>query len=161
MVKRIIEVKPTKSEFVRLAGKHNLIVLSHKFYADWLTPLGIYYTLNKAYKGDSFLLESISGDEKVCRFSFIGCEPVLTFKSKGKRIFVSSGKARTFESEKGPLVELKKVMRSFKVAPKEHIRFFGGFVGYAGYDVVRFYEPIGEDLDDIASTLEDIDADLG
>jgi anthranilate synthase component 1 len=37
-------------------------------------------------------------------------------------------------------------MGRLKVAPKENLRFFGGFVGYIGYDTVRFYEPIGKDL---------------
>ena len=39
-------------------------------------------------------------------------------------------------------------MGQFKVAPKENLRFFGGFVGYLGYDTVRFFEPIGGSLPD-------------
>ena len=147
-----MNIYPSKKEFTRLAKRNNLIVLSHKFYADWLTPLSIYYGLKKKLKGESFLLESVEGEEKICRFSFLGFSPLVTFKSKGRKIYLKDKKSTTFQTQKDPLYELKKVMKQFKVAPKEHLRFFGGFVGYLGYDMVRFYEPVGKNLPDPINT---------
>ena len=140
-------VSPSASEFKTLSKKHNLIVLSYRFFSDWLTPLSIYYRLTQSMKGESFLLESVEGEEKVCRYSFLGCEPLCTFRSKGKRISIRTQGARSsFTTPADPLFELKKLMKGYSVAPRQNLRFFGGFVGYFGYDGVRFYEPIGGKL---------------
>lgn len=141
-----MEILPAQDKFVKLTKGNNLIVLSHKFYSDWLTPLSVYNELSKRIKGESFLLESVEGEEKICRFSFLGFKPIYTFRSKGKKIYVKGKKQKSFKTAKDPLYELKKVMETFKVAPKENLRFFGGFVGYLGYDLVRFYESIGKAL---------------
>jgi anthranilate synthase component 1 len=114
----------------------------------------MYYGLTNTMKGESFLLESVEGQEKVCRFSFIGFMPLYTFRSKGRKIYIRGQKRRTFTTSKDPLYELKEVMRSFRVAPRKNLRFFGGFVGYFGYDGVRFYEPVGRELPDVLKTYD-------
>ncbi len=139
-----MNINPSLPQFKKLARKNNLIVLSCRFFSDWLTPLSIYYGLARRMPGENFLLESVEGEEKICRFSFLGFMPISTFKSRGKRIYVKQGRARVFQTQTDPLTELKKIMSGFKVAPKENLRFFGGFVGYVGYDTVRFYEPVGK-----------------
>jgi len=148
------EINPTLEQFQKLSKKNNLIVLSCKFFSDSVTPLSVYHNLKKAIKGESFLLESVEGQEKICRFSFLGFKPIAVFKSKGKRIYIKDKKTRSFLTTKDPCSELKNLMSSYKVAPKENLRFFGGFVGYLGYDAVRFYEPIGKDLPDSLGTYD-------
>lgn len=152
----MIEIKPDLKNFISLAGKHNLIVLSHTFFADWLTPLPVYHTLLKKLKGESFLLESVEGEERISRFSFLGFQPIAAFKNKGKKVWINvSGEPEcVFETDKDPVYEIKKLMSRFRAAPKEHLRFFGGFVGYFGYDNVRFFEPIGKQLPDTLNTFD-------
>ncbi|MCP4652606.1 MAG: anthranilate synthase component I [Candidatus Omnitrophica bacterium] len=153
-----MEIAPTQKDFIKLAKKNNLIVFSCKFFSDWLTPLSVYHGLTNRIKGESFLLESVEGEEKVCHFSFLGFDSLCVFKSKGRKIYIKEGKKEhSFQTAKDPLYELKKLMKRFKVAPKENLRFFGGFVGYLGYDMVRFYEPIGKDL---PSEKDDFDSYL-
>lgn len=153
------KIFPNLQEFKRLAKKNNLIVLSHKFYSDWITPISAYYNLKAKIKGDSFLLESVEGQEKVCRYSFLGFEPLTTFKVSKEKICVSGlGLKGVNLTNKDPLSVLKKIMNNFSLAPMENLRFFGGFVGYFGYDLVRFYEPIGKDLSD--STVNAYDSYL-
>jgi len=152
MKKVFSKISPGIERFRKLSSSNNLIVLSYKFFSDWLTPLSVYHNLSKALKGESFLLESIEGEEKICRFSFLGFMPICAFKSRGKKITIRQKDTTTFTTKKDPLYELKKLMSKFKVAPKENLRFFGGFVGYAGYDAVRFYESIGKDLPDPLKT---------
>lgn len=140
-----MNINPSLNDFLKLAKKHNLIVVSYKFFADWLTPLSIYYGLAKNMKEESFLLESVEGEEKICRFSFLGFNPLYSFKSKDKNIYIQSRQStQSFKTEHDPLYELKKVMAKFRAAPLENLRFFGGLVGYLGYDAVRFYEAIGK-----------------
>ena len=150
----MMNINPSLKDFTRLTKKHNLIVLSHKFYSDSLTPVSIYHSLTKKLKSESFLLESVEGEEKISRFSFLGFMPICTFKSKDKKIYINEQKEITFNTEKEPLFELKKLMQKFKVAPKENLRFFGGFVGYLGYDLIRFYEPIGPKQKDVLNTFD-------
>ena len=147
-----MEINPSQKKFLNLAKKNNLIVFSYKFYSDWLTPLSIYHGLRKKISRESFLLESVEGVEKICRFSFLGFQPICSFISKGKKITIKQKKTKTFITKKDPLFELKKLMASYRVAPKKNLRFFGGFVGYMGYDAVRFYEPIGDKLPDSLGT---------
>ncbi|MCF7907512.1 MAG: anthranilate synthase component I [Candidatus Omnitrophica bacterium] len=152
-----MRISPTLKQFKRFAKENNLIVFSEKFSTGRLTPLSVYHSLARKIKGESFLLESVEGQGKVCRYSFLGFEPICTFKSKGKTIYITKGKTRSFKTKKDPCYELKRIMSTFKVAPKENLRFFGGFVGYLGYDLVRFYEPIGKNLPDL---LKDYDTYL-
>jgi len=147
------KVYPSADKFKQLSKNSNCIVFSYKFFSDWLTPLSIYYSLNKRFKSESFLLESVEGEEKVCRFSFLGFSPICTFKNKGKTVYIKQNKKPTRRIiTEDPLFELKKLLNIFKIAPKEKIRFFGGFVGYLGYDTIRFYESIGKELPDSLNT---------
>lgn len=154
-IKKEIKVSPNLSSFKKIAKKNNLIVLSYKFCSDWFTPISAYYNLKNKIKGDSFLLESVEGKEKVCRYSFLGFKPIASFKTKRDKVNLKTAKnSKTFKTKQDPLSELKKLMDSYKVAPKENLRFFGGFVGYLGYDLVRFYEPIGKELKDQIATFD-------
>ncbi|MDD5070325.1 MAG: anthranilate synthase component I [Candidatus Omnitrophica bacterium] len=147
-----MEIFPKLEKFKSLAERYNIIVLSHKFYSDWLTPLAVYYGLSKNNKQESFLLESVEGQEKICRFSFIGVDPLYTFESRGLTVTISGKENRRFKAMKNPLDELRKFMKQFKAGPVDNIRFFGGVVGFCGYDMVRFFEPIGKDLPDTIKT---------
>jgi anthranilate synthase component 1 len=50
---------------------------------------------------------------------------------------------RRFVTGTDPLTEIKKIMKGFKPARIKGLpRFYGGFVGYIGYDFVRFIEDI-------------------
>ena len=148
-----MDIKPSLKSFLKYSRRHNLIVFSSKLYCDYLTPVSIYYSIRKLVNKESFLLESVEGQEKVSRFSFIGSGALVTFKSKREKIYIRKGaESRRFNTKEGPLSELKKLMSRFSLWPRENARFFGGFVGYMGYDVIHFYEPVGERLiDDIGA----------
>ena len=120
-----MEIIPNLKDFTKKCKTNNLIVFSSKMYCDYLTPLSIYHSIKKIAKGESFLLESVEGQEKVSRFSFIGFKPLARLKSKGKKIYTNiSGEKSEFLTNKDPLYELRKFMKKFCVWPKEHIRFF-------------------------------------
>ncbi len=140
-----MEINPSLSEFMKVPLKKNLIVFSCKFYCDYLTPVSLYTRTSEFSYGESFLLESVEGGEKISRFSFIGAHSLVTFKSRGEKIYIEKEKKKKmFITKKDPLSELKKLMEEFRLWPKKYLRFFGGFVGYLGYDVIKFYEPVGE-----------------
>ena len=132
---------PSKEEFIDLSKKGNLIPVYREMLADFDTPLSCY---KKIDKGDySFLLESVEGGERIARYSFLGSEPSLVFSSKRNTIHLREGKlTKSFEA-KDPIEELKKILSQYKVVKVNGLpRFFGGLVGFLGYDMIRFIEEI-------------------
>ena len=133
-----------EKEFLKLCSKGNVIPVYKEINADLDTPVSAFLKMER--NDYSFLLESVEGQEKIARFSFIGTNPSLIFKSKGKHIeIIDTGKkkSRKFDTESSPLDEIKKIMRDFRSAQVPGLpRFYGGLVGYIGYDMVRFFENI-------------------
>lgn len=137
-------------EFVKKARKGNLIPVYREMLADLETPLSAFMKIDK--DNYSFLLESVEGGEKVARYSFLGTNPSIIFKSKGKRIEIIRGKKKeSFITEKDPIFEIENLMKEYRFVPVKGLpRFCGGFVGYIGYDMVRFFEKLPErGLDDL------------
>ena len=136
--------KPSLKEFIKLSQKGNVIPVYMEINADLDTPVSAFL---KIKQGDySFLLESVEGQEKIARYSFLGTNPSLIFKSKGRKIEVIDvlkNKSRSFVTKKTPLDEIKKIMQDFRSVELAGLpRFYGGLVGYMGYDAVRFFEKI-------------------
>ncbi len=133
---------PSKQEFIKLAKKGNLIPVYKEIEADLETPVSSFL---KIAEGDySYLLESVEGEENIARFSFLGQNPSLVFKSKGREIeIVENKRKKRFITDGDPLGEIKKIMKQFKFVKVAGLpRFSGGLVGYIGYDMVRFFEDI-------------------
>src|SRR3972149_2301085 len=141
---------PSLEEFTGMAKKGNLIPVFREIMADMETPVSAFKSIKKGK--NAFLLESVEGGEKWGRYSLLGIEPIIVFKSKGRDIeIVADGKK---DRRKGaPLAVLKELLSKYTpVVTKELPRFYGGAVGYIGYDMVRFFE----DLPDIAASDVDI-----
>jgi len=135
---------PDFKEFVKLAAKGNVIPVYKEINADLDTPVS---TFLKIQKDDyAFLLESVEGQEKIARYSFLGSRPALVFKSKGKRIEIErlhEKKKVSYTCEVSPLEEIRKLIKDFKPVEVRGLpRFYGGLLGYMGYDMVRFFEEI-------------------
>lgn len=154
---------PDRETFRRLAQQGNLIPVCRDILADMETPVSAFKRL--AHRPNAFLLESVEGGERMARYTFLGADPYLTFRSKGRTVTITeNGEARTIELPTGrdPLHLLEDLLSEVKYVELPGLpRFVGGAVGYIGYDWVRFLEPIGnttEDdlgLDDIHLLLTD------
>ncbi len=135
---------PSLKEFLKLAKSANLIPVYKEINADLDTPVSAF--LKIAQSDYSFLLESVEGQEKIARFSFLGANPSLIFKSKGRHVEIIQPKKKSrvkFTAQTNPLDEIKKIMSGFKPARVTGLPlFYGGLVGYMGYDTVRFFEEI-------------------
>ncbi|NLY74341.1 MAG: anthranilate synthase component I family protein, partial [Firmicutes bacterium] len=80
--------------------------------------------------------------EQVGRYSFIGWNPLLILQAVNDRVSIIQGKDFT-EIEGEPLAELQRAIDSLKVAPCPELgKFYGGAVGYIGYDYVRQIEKL-------------------
>lgn len=152
---------PSKKDFIAKAEQGNLIPVYKEILADMETPVSAFMKINT---GDySYLLESVEGGEKIGRYSFLGSDPSLVFKSKGLNIEVVENKHTSkFKTTSDPLIELKKILARYKFVPVKGLpRFCGGLVGYFSYDMVRFFEELPDnnpddlDLDDSVFVLTD------
>jgi anthranilate synthase component 1 len=135
---------PSLKEFLQLSKKANVIPVYKEISADLDTPVSSFLKFKKDEY--AFLLESVEGQENIARFSFLGSRPSLIFKSKGRNIqilYQDNTRLNRFITESDPLTEIKKIMSGFLTAHIKGLpRFHGGFVGYMGYDTVRFFEDI-------------------
>lgn len=130
---------PDFETFAELARQGNVIPVYRRLFGDSLTPVSAYRQI--AGGPNSFLLESVVGGEKIARYSFAGADPFLTIRAHGTRVRTESSEGvREFE-DPDPVRCLGRLMEKYKAVHQRGLpRFVGGAVGYAGYDVIRYYE---------------------
>jgi anthranilate synthase component I len=135
---------PPLEQFLDLARQGNLIPVYREILADMETPVSAFKKIDDGQS--SFLLESIEGGEKWARYSFLGSGPGKVFRSRGRHYEVLDGGKPLLSGESDdPLRELKAYLQRYRpVAVPDLPRFFGGAVGYLGYDMVRFIEDLSQ-----------------
>ncbi len=138
-----------RETFEQLAKQGNVIALSRRLMSDQLTPVLAYRRLVSADErtAPSFLFESVEGGANVGQHSFLGAQPCLEVVAKGHQVTVidhRTGESTTTE-EADPLSVPKRLTEGWKIVRPEGspIDFpcSGGWVGYAGYDTMRYGEP--------------------
>jgi anthranilate synthase component 1 len=141
---------PTFDEFLRLSEQGNTIPVYRQLLADALTPVTAYQRLAQppgfAPASYAFLLESVVGGERTGRFSFAAADPELTFTVRRDEIVIRRpGREVEAVTSHDPLGEMKKLLDAHKAVHLPGLpRFTGGVVGYAAYDMIRYYEELGE-----------------
>jgi len=125
--------------------KSDLVPVHRTIVADLETPLTLFAKV-AALDPHAFLFESMEGGEKWGRYSFIGLDPLVTFTSSRDQVSIEyPGLDDSGEERKGvnPLQELRELLASFQVLDSPGLpRFYGGAVGFLGYDMVRFMEKL-------------------
>ncbi|RPI61849.1 MAG: anthranilate synthase component I [Planctomycetaceae bacterium] len=142
--------RPTFDEFCKLAEKGNTIPVYRQLLADALTPVTAFQRLANppgyAPSKNAFLLESVVGGERVARYSFVAIDPECTFSARRDTMTIRRrGQAEQTITSHDPLGELAKLMSPYQAVHLPGLpRFTGGLVGYAAYDMIRYYENLGE-----------------
>ena len=99
-----------------------------------------------------FFLDSGMDRQKLGRYSFLGFDPFLTFRSKGGRIEIIEEGRRTELVGEDPFKALKRLLNKFKIdAVDTHLPFTCGAVGYFAYDLYSHLEEIP------STALDDLD----
>ncbi len=138
---------PTWEEFQQKASKGNLIPVYRKVLADLETPVSAFLKIDKG--NYSFLLESVVGGDRIAQYSFLGSNPSVIYRAKGGEITITENGVEKKSTSSDPLTGLKELMAKYKPVEVEGIpRFFGGAVGYVGYDAARFFEELPDETDD-------------
>lgn len=136
-------------EFKKLSKNFNIIPIYKEIILDVDTPLSVFLK-TKSPERFSFLFESVEKGENKGRYSFIGSSKAVYIKTKGDyTIKYNLGKTKVIKHDK-PLDEIKNIVKNFKPVKFEDLPpFWGGLVGYIGYDVIKFYEPIPDENPDV------------
>lgn len=131
-----------QTEFKSLAESgYNRIPLVKTVLGDLETPLSVY--LKVANRPFSYLLESAArGGDRWSRYSIIGLQAKRVLRVIGHRITIErEGKVSEEHTVTDPLAFIKQFQALFRVPDLPHLpRFYGGLVGYFGYDTVRYIE---------------------
>jgi len=137
-------VFPSYDIFSTLAEQGNLIPVFREIMADMDTPVSAFRKLDDGTF--SYLLESIEGGEKWGRYSFLGSSPSLIIRSKGTIVETIENGVTTTVTADDPLACIRDLLGRFSPVEVEGLpRFFGGAVGYLGYDMVRHFEHLPTD----------------
>ncbi len=129
-------------QFQQFAAQgYNHIPVAQQCMADFDTPLSTYLKCaNAAY---SYLFESVQGGEKWGRYSIIGLPCQTRLHIRDRTIFIEQGDQvlETHQVE-DPLAFVESFKARYRVPEMTDLpRFYGGLVGYFGYDIVRYIEP--------------------
>jgi anthranilate synthase component 1 len=139
------EYSPSLDEFRGLARQGNLVPVFRELAADLDTPVSVFLKLGQA--APTFLLESVEGGEKLGRYSFMGVDPNIVLKSSGNRAIVHrNGERQKLDLDgRDCLQVIQEILAQRQVVAVPGLpRFFGGAVGYIGYDMVRHFERLPE-----------------
>ncbi len=143
------------------AERPRLVPVVRRLLNDSLTPVLAYRRLVRPdpRMSPSYLFESVYDGDRVGRFSFLGSRPAAEVLAHGHdvtfRDHVEPAKSQSYRSD-DPLREMQRLIEPWSIGPADYAAAMpdarggfpgagaGGWVGYCGYDTVRYLE--GESL---------------
>ena len=136
-----VPVKPSAEEFVELAQAGNVVPVYAQLAADFETPVSAFLKLRDGK--NAFLFESAESTDASGRWSIVGSQPRWVFTSHGDEVTIERGGEVETRNRKGDVLdEVQRLMAGYKpVTHGDAPPFFGGAVGYVGYDAAQQFEP--------------------
>ena len=146
-------IRPTTFDsFAELAENGGAVPVVREFAADTLTPVTAFAAIRREPFG--FLLESLVGGERWARYTFLGTDPGEAWRySKGDALRWSAATGWEGRGQcQDPLGHMAALLRARQPVSMPGLpRFYGGAVGYLGYDIVRTMEVLpNKPPDDLA-----------
>ena len=132
------------NRFSAFAATSGLVPVWRDVLLDVDTPVSAFAKLRR--EGFAFLLESApAGSETWSRYTFMGTEPHSAWMLNGN-VVSDWSPAEGWHTERSvadPLADLERIMTLHRPATVPELgEFWGGAVGYLGYDVVRVVESL-------------------
>ncbi|MDO8734506.1 MAG: anthranilate synthase component I [Elusimicrobiota bacterium] len=132
---------PNKKKFKELIKNGYTVQLWKEISAAGETPVSAYLKLGA--NAPSCLLESVEGEKKFARYSFLVLSPSLVFESKDKIVKIKTANEKKNIKTGDPLEYLKSVLSENKISHDKSLpRLSGGAIGYIAYDYVKNIEKI-------------------
>src|SRR6267378_6305101 len=134
-------------EFERAAGLGNVVPVVRIVVSDFQQPVEAFERLS-ASATYSFLFESIEGGETLARHSFIGIEPEMIVRGRGKQTIIE--RAGAFETLEVSAPEfISEYFRTRTLSPAVGLApLAGGVIGYLGFQATKWFESAFENKAD-------------
>lgn len=112
----------------------------YEFMSDSFTPIHIFKALQRGEE-NAFILESVNNGTQWGKYSFIGINPLM-------EVIIDKGSAKIIQGENtetkkinNPVDILENILKDYTSPQiKNAPNLTGGFVGYFGYDTIRYTE---------------------
>jgi anthranilate synthase component 1 len=147
-----MQIEPSQDNFTPgyAAGKPQLVWTT--LVADLETPVSAYLKIARD-RPLSFLLESVEGGATRGRYSIIGLEPDLIWRTHGKKAEINRRARADAESftpcAEPPLTALRGLLAESRIEVPEGLPpMAAGVFGYLSYDMVRLMEELPSSLPD-------------
>ncbi|WP_337957765.1 anthranilate synthase component I [Guptibacillus spartinae] len=136
------------SSFQRDAEQFGMIPMMKSYFLDTATPIQIFQNIGKRA---SFLLESSDQESRWSRYSFIGVDPIYSFIEQQGTFIVTDASGNEILQENNFQSGVKALFDYLNPKLPDHdFPFYGGAVGYIGYDAVSEFDkiPVHPDRDE-------------
>lgn len=132
-------INPDRTTYLKDAAVYRVIPVFKELRAEFETPLSVYLK-----SSGMFLLESIERGENVGRYSIIACGRKAVITLRGRRIEIrENGQAPIDTESANPLENIRDYFAKLKAPAYDGLPpFFGGAIGYLGYETVQYFEDI-------------------
>jgi len=123
-------------EEIAAEGKYDILPVSCELLSDMITPIEALRKL-KSVSEHTYILESVGGDERWGRYTFLGFAPKLEITCSEGRMKIGK---REFETE-DPTAEIREILSQCRSPRFSYLpSFTGGLVGYFSYDYLGYSE---------------------
>ncbi len=140
------DLAPDCDGFCALARDANVVPLVWRAVGDLETPITLFTKLRPL--GAVYLLESAEHDGRVGRYSFIGLNPFARLESDASGVRVQSD-GQTASVGADPIQALRALLARYRPAALADLPpFWGGAVGFFGYELVHHLERVPRLPDD-------------
>ncbi len=130
-----------KENFFEIAEKGKIAPLIFKLEKNEITPSFAFFALRDCQP--VCLLESAGGSPNLTKYSFLGLSPLAIFRYKNSKAEITENN-KLYDTSGNPFVLLRTLTQ--KLAPRTRldlpIPFWGGAMGYLGYDAGRYIEKL-------------------
>ena len=135
-----LPVTPALERVRELAATYRQVPVCHSFLDDCETPVSAMLKLREG--GPCFLLESAEQGQRLGRYSMIGIDPQAVIRAEGGRVTLTRPDGATEDLDASdPFGLIQSLVDDAGMAPPDDpLAFWGGAVGYFGYDLVRTVE---------------------
>ena len=138
----MLDLQPASfDDFLREAKRGNVVPVVRSVLADLHTPVGAF--LRVAERAPyAFLLESIEGGERLARYSFLGANPEMVVRGRGRETIIEKNGEQKILKGVRAIDFAREYFRDRELARRSGLPpLSGGAVGHLTYEAARWFEP--------------------
>ena len=141
-----MQIEPSAEDFAERYARGEAQVVWTTLVADLETPVSAFIKIAGG-KPMSFLLESVEGGDTRGRYSIIGLEPDLVWRTQGAKAEINRAARNKPDGfspcPQPPLQALRALLKESRISlPEKLPPMAAGVFGYLGYDMVRLMEEL-------------------